>query len=402
MVMANFKVTDVCVYGMKESMLASGFPMQTELDYDVENLNYWCDNGLEEIMQVLARNKQVEHPYHRRVPNDIKLVDDHAVLVTRDNDGEITGEFLIDCDDILSLSKLKFTRSGGYAHNSISQQLLHRVITGAKPGDVVDHINGNTLDNRKGNLRITDNKNNCRNNKGKGVSFRADRNKWRAYITVDRKQISLGLFDTEEEALVARKGGELEYYGEYSKSYASERDTNPYNLKHAMKCFKRMELLASCSPGSGHDSALKGITVQMNITAPIYWWAQWDRYHFQDTISSQSTMHRILEMDIEKQCNEYTDPRVIEIVMGLIGEYKELKAVGADKTVLEDMFQKIISTTPRGLCLTRRVTTNYLQLKSMDIQRRGHKLVEWRQFFQQLLPQLQYPYWITGKKLEER
>lgn len=82
---------------------------------------------------------------------------------------------------------------------------LHRVIMNAPPGVEVDHINGNTLDNRRCNLRICTHKENGRNQKShggsskyKGVSWHKQRRKWQAQIKVDGKNIHLGYFDDEE------------------------------------------------------------------------------------------------------------------------------------------------------------------------------------------------------------
>lgn len=69
---------------------------------------------------------------------------------------------------------------------------------------------------------VSHNENNYNKNKqsnntsGKtGVNFREELNKFRAYITVEKKQIHLGVYDTFEEAVEARKEGELKYYGYY-------------------------------------------------------------------------------------------------------------------------------------------------------------------------------------------
>jgi len=99
--------------------------------------------------------------------------------------------------------------------------LLHRLIMKTPDDLVVDHINGNGLDNRRTNLR---NVINCRNqwnrrrsvNKTKGVYFRHDRLKWVARITVKNEVIHLGYFDTETEASLARSKAEEKYYGEYA------------------------------------------------------------------------------------------------------------------------------------------------------------------------------------------
>lgn len=97
---------------------------------------------------------------------------------------------------------------------------LHRYIMNCPKGKYVDHKNHNTLDNRKQNLRITNNADNLRNgeirvnNKTgvKGVYFDNKRNKYVANIKVNYKGIFLGRFDTLEEATQVRKEAEIKYW----------------------------------------------------------------------------------------------------------------------------------------------------------------------------------------------
>lgn len=136
--------------------------------------------------------------------------------------------------------------------------------------------------------------------------------------------------------------------------------------------YKRAKRLGSSEPGSGHDCFLKGIIVQADITAPQYWWLQWQRYHFHDIISSESKMHGITNMDIAEQCNEYVDLEIIEILKEYIKRFKEDPS--------QWRFQIVISNCPMGLMLKARITANYLQLKTIWHQRRKHKLEEWQIF----------------------
>ena len=97
--------------------------------------------------------------------------------------------------------------------------LLHRYIMGF-PNGIVDHINHNTLDNRKENLRITNNANNLRNGTLRpnnktgvvGVSYCEESKKYTAHIKVNYKSIYLGAFDTLEEAKTIRKNAEIKYW----------------------------------------------------------------------------------------------------------------------------------------------------------------------------------------------
>lgn len=106
--------------------------------------------------------------------------------------------------------------------------MIHRYIMTPEKGMVVDHENGDTLDNRKINLRIcTDakNKKNCKlysNNKSghKGVIWNKSipHPKWMAYICIDTIRTTLGYFDKLEDAVKCRKDAEEKYFGEYARN----------------------------------------------------------------------------------------------------------------------------------------------------------------------------------------
>ena len=105
---------------------------------------------------------------------------------------------------------------------------MHRIITKCPKGKVVDHINGDTLDNRKCNLRICtklQNQYNQKKHKGKrhskykGVTFRKNliAKPWEAFIYKDYKSKRLGYFATEKEAALAYNAAAKEAYGEFAK-----------------------------------------------------------------------------------------------------------------------------------------------------------------------------------------
>ena len=106
--------------------------------------------------------------------------------------------------------------------------LLHRYIMDTPNNMCVDHINGDTTDNRKINLRNctkADNNKNLklgyRNTSGhKGVYFRKNKNnkKWLAAIGVNGKLINLGLFEHKDDAIKARKRAEIKYFGEFNSN----------------------------------------------------------------------------------------------------------------------------------------------------------------------------------------
>ena len=130
--------------------------------------------------------------------------------------------------------------------------------------------------------------------------------------------------------------------------------------------------LAQCEKGTGHDNWLNGVLVQFDLTYTVKAWTEAERYHFLDFVSSQSTMHRIAQFDLDKQYDEHTDPRIIEIVKELAARYNETKDP-------ED-YLKLLMANPCGFQLTAGMTTNYRQLKTIYAQRRTHRLPEWREF----------------------
>jgi len=118
---------------------------------------------------------------------------------------------------------------------------LHRLIMNPPDGMVVDHRNGDPLDNRRENLRVCEIKGNARNRrpntgyKYKGVRFTDG--KWLARITVNATKLHLGYFASEEEAASAYNAAALHYYGEFAwlnegvptvEYREPRRRTNPY------------------------------------------------------------------------------------------------------------------------------------------------------------------------------
>lgn len=157
-------------------------------------------------------------------PNEIILESDMAKIVLYNKNGDKIAEALIDTEDIGKISSDKWCiDKNNYVKNS-KQEYLHRVILGAPKDMCVDHINGNTLDNRKNNLRICTNRENTSNRTKLGtnntsgilgVRFDNRRNKWYADIQYKGKCIFFGYFNIKEDAIKARINAEKLYFKEF-------------------------------------------------------------------------------------------------------------------------------------------------------------------------------------------
>ncbi len=138
-------------------------------------------------------------------------------------------EALVDQDSFEYLNQWNWYFSDGYAkrcdwkngkHHIVR---MHHFVLPLVKGYMIDHINGNGLDNRKENLRLVTKSQNMMNrgvqrntSSGyKGVS--KHQGKWRAYIVKDRKQIHLGVFEDIQDAARAYNMGAMEHHGEYAR-----------------------------------------------------------------------------------------------------------------------------------------------------------------------------------------
>jgi len=160
--------------------------------------------------------------------NQIILHKDYAEIVLYDFKQNKKASAFIDIEDVEKISEYRWsltwsTRGGLYVCNSKVGR-LHRFITNAPPGKVVDHINHDVLDNRKANLRICTQSDNCKNVRlrsgsttgFKGVYYNKKSKKYYAEIHVNKKKIYLGSSYDINEVAKRRRAAELKYYGEFA------------------------------------------------------------------------------------------------------------------------------------------------------------------------------------------
>lgn len=159
--------------------------------------------------------------------NEFKIYDDYVEFLTYDIKGNIKGSFIVDLDDFEKVRYIKWSSdSDGYIRNGSDTDyvFIHRLIMGFPEDMQIDHWDMNKSNNRKSNLRIVNNQQNCMNkilyshNKSghRGVIWNKKNNNWNAIIGYNGKNIHLGTFYNFEDAVKARLDAELFYFGEYS------------------------------------------------------------------------------------------------------------------------------------------------------------------------------------------
>ena len=163
---------------------------------------------------------------------------------------------------------------------------------------------------------------------------------------------------------------------------------NVYNLDNALRASKypmakdvselnnditdTIKKLGRADRGTGHDNYLHGILVSFDLTCSNKMWVEFERYHFADIVSSQSTMHKVTKLLEKDVFNEYVDDGIKVILMGMLRDYYE----EPDK----ENYLRLLYNIPSGIELTAHIVTNYGQLKTIWHQRHNHRLPEWREF----------------------
>ena len=134
--------------------------------------------------------------------------------------------------------------------------------------------------------------------------------------------------------------------------------------------------------GSEHRKFMRQIFVSVDITAPLYWWKEFDTYKVATVANSTSTMHKITSAPITKESFEIDDFNAIEFDGGEINNiisYCEKLRQKYLETKDKKVWKELIRWLPESFLQKRTVTMNYENLLGMCSkgQRRFHKLNEW-------------------------
>lgn len=133
--------------------------------------------------------------------------------------------------------------------------------------------------------------------------------------------------------------------------------------------------------GSDHRKFIRQIFVSVDITAPIYWWKEYDTYKVATVANSTSTMHKIHSkpFDIDDFSHDHMTPAALQFMDTVVAKLEEirLKYMGTkSKTDWYDMIQLL----PSSYNQMRTCTMNYETLINIYYARKNHKLQEWHTF----------------------
>lgn len=168
-----------------------------------------------------------------------------------------------------------------------------------------------------------------------------------------------------------------------------------------------MERLAAL--GTDHRKYMRMIVVYMDITAPLYWWKEYDTYKVGTVANSCSTMHKIHEKEFtfEDFSWEHLEKGARRCLDGTITALNDYRRIYLDWDKLGDgvkmlfdherknAWRQLIQLLPSSYNQKRTVLLNYEVLRNMHHARKNHKLDEWKEFCKQN-EKLPYSELITG------
>lgn len=136
-----------------------------------------------------------------------------------------------------------------------------------------------------------------------------------------------------------------------------------------------------CKAGSDHRKFIRQILVSVDITAPMYWWKEFDTYKVATVANSTSTMHKIHSKPfaIDDFSHDHMSESAKTALLALMAVLEEKRLAFVETKNKADWYD-IIQLLPSSYNQTRTVTMNYENLVNMYFARRSHKLQEWHTY----------------------
>ncbi|AXF52502.1 MAG: hypothetical protein [Caudoviricetes sp.] len=158
--------------------------------------------------------------------------------------------------------------------------------------------------------------------------------------------------------------------------------------------------------GPEHRKFMRQIFVSMDLTAPLYWWKEMDKYQIGTVTNSCSTMHKLKDTPITLDCFEIDDyNRDLIITKNEFGEHLDYGMESFSEIVIQALeklrlkyletkdkkyWKELIRWLPESWLQKRTMAMNYENLYSICIQREGHRLSEWKTFIKIIGEELPY------------
>ena len=179
---------------------------------------------------------------------------------------------------------------------------------------------------------------------------------WKAAIRAMRNPMNS--WDKSDSAFMGDVGGQF---------YIGEDD---------LKLMKRL-----ANAGSDHRKFLRMITVTVDITAPLYWWKEFDTYKVGTVANSCSTMHKIQakEFTLDDFSHEHLYPSTMFTLKNMVYKLNFWREKYLDTKNKDDWWQ-LIQLLPSSYNRRRTCCLNYEVLANIYFARRNHKLDEWHTF----------------------
>ena len=188
----------------------------------------------------------------------------------------------------------------------------------------------------------------------------------------------------------------MESWDKSDSGYVDKRFNGQFHIgPHDMKLMKTL-----VKAGPEHRKFLRQIFISVDITAPLYWWKEFDTYKVGTVADSCSTMHKLKDTPITVECFEMSGHEDIPMVLNAFGEtddfwywliealeYLRQKYL---KTKDKKYWYELIRMLPESWLQKRTVTMSYENVANMYSQRMNHKLTEWSKDFIQWADNLPY------------
>lgn len=174
----------------------------------------------------------------------------------------------------------------------------------------------------------------------------------------------------------------------------------PYGFIVGKNDFELMKKLANA--GTDHRKFMRMIVVYADITAPLYWWKEFDTYKVGTVRNSCSTMHKIQDKEFTLEdfsCEHLIDTCLLESVLNELNIYRSIYFQTDEyepEFSKKDIWWQMIQLLPSSYNQRATVMLNYEVLANIYHSRKAHKLDEWREFCK-WIETLQYSELITGE-----